>query len=393
MYNIDEIPDTIGRLDKINLVCPTHGSFTITVRSLMKGQGCTKCGWARGAAKNRHTLEDFVTAAKAAHGNTYEYNNVEYVNSSAEVAITCRTHGDFYMTPASHISDRQGCPKCAHTGPSKQEQSVCEFLDGLGIDYLQTDRRVIKPKELDIVIPSKNIAIEYNGLRWHSTQFLRDNTYHRNKSRLCEAAGYRLIHIWEDDWIFRQEHIKNMLTGALCNIRAVYGRHTKLREIDRITAEAFMVKNHIQGATNSTERYGLFHNGELVSVATFLRNRSWYLNRCATKHGLRVIGSLGKFTKNFVKRHRGEQLISFCDISMYSGQSYLSAGFTVDSILPPDYKYVVNNQRIHKFNFRRKHLRKFLGSRFEPSLSEVQNMERAGYYRVFDCGKIRFVLK
>ena len=36
-----------------------------------------------------------------------------------------------------------------------------------------------------------------------------------------------------------------------------------------------------------------------------------------------------------------------------NGGLYEKLGFTLDKELPPDYSYVVNNKRIHNFNYRK----------------------------------------
>jgi hypothetical protein len=45
----------------------------------------------------------------------------------------------------------------------------------------------------------------------------------------------------------------------------------------------------------------------------------------------------------------------------------------------------------HKFAFRRKQLPKLLGKAFDPLLTEVENMRNAGFYRIWNCGLLRFI--
>jgi hypothetical protein len=70
---------------------------------------------------------------------------------------------------------------------------------------------------------------------------------------------------------------------------------------------------------------------------------------------------------------------------------YAHCGFTLDKILPPDYRYVIGNKTYHKFAFRRKQLPKLLGKAFDPLLTEVENMRNAGFYRIWNCGLLRFI--
>ena len=60
----------------------------------------------------RYTRETFIEAAKAKHGDKYDYSHVDYVNQSTPVEIVCSEHGSFYRTPTYHLQGG-GCPVCA----------------------------------------------------------------------------------------------------------------------------------------------------------------------------------------------------------------------------------------------------------------------------------------
>ena len=94
------------------------------------------------------------------------------------------------------------CLKCYPilSGTSKKEQELVEFCKRFYPNLIQHDRQLITPYELDIVIPELNLAIEFNGSYWHSIEAGTPLGYHQMKSMMCEEKGYRLIHIWEDEW-------------------------------------------------------------------------------------------------------------------------------------------------------------------------------------------------
>ena len=85
-------------------------------------------------------------------------------------------------------------------GTSKKEQEVVEFCHQFFNNLIIKDRQLIKPYELDIVIPELHLAIEFNGNYYHSAEAGTPPGYHLMKTELCEAQNYRLIHIWEDEW-------------------------------------------------------------------------------------------------------------------------------------------------------------------------------------------------
>ena len=90
---------------KIEIVCKIHGSFYQRAGVHMRGFGCPKCS---GKVSGK---EAFIEKSIRRHGNKYNYDNVEYVNSTTHVAILCSEHGVFYQTPAHHVYGK-GCKWC-----------------------------------------------------------------------------------------------------------------------------------------------------------------------------------------------------------------------------------------------------------------------------------------
>ena len=76
------------------------------------------------------------------------------------------------------------------------------------------NKKIIYPKELDIYLPELNLAIEYNGLLYHSNAFKCPKDYHLMKSLLCRDNGIRLIHIYEFEDLDEQiELLKFLILG------------------------------------------------------------------------------------------------------------------------------------------------------------------------------------
>ena len=92
------------------------------------------------------TKEEFIMNARTVHGNKYDYSKAEYVNNSTKVCIICPIHGEFWMTPNSHVSAKHNCPKCAH-------QSYKYSIEEISM--------MIKQKYPNIEIISTN----YNGMK------------------------------------------------------------------------------------------------------------------------------------------------------------------------------------------------------------------------------------
>ena len=373
--------------EKVSIVCSTHGEFKQTPYGHLSGLGCKKCGYKITADSTKISLSEFIERAVLVHNNTYDYSLVRYDTTKDKIKIRCNKHGVFEQECDSHLQGH-GCPTCG-SQMSKGENEICELLESLNIPYHRRDRSLIKPLELDIVIPEHNLAIEFNGLIWHSELYGKDKTYHINKTKLCNDVGFRLVHIWEDDWRDRKDieiaFLKSILGKS--DTKRVYARQCDVQFVENVDAKIFLEKNHIQGHVPFSKAVGLYHHNELVALTTFTkRNEDYELTRHVTS--CNVIGSLGKAVKFF-----GEDVYTFCDNARFTGESYIKAGFIKFDEIAPDYKYLVNNTREHKFLWRREAIRRKRPDVYSAGLSEREMMLKAEYPRIWDCGKTRYVYK
>lgn len=99
--------------ERIEIVCPKHGSFWQTPNSHLNGSGCSKCAYEY--RSNLHSLgvDKFILRSKEIHCCMYDYSLVNYKNSKTKVDIICHKHGVFKQTPTEHL-DGSGCPKCGN---------------------------------------------------------------------------------------------------------------------------------------------------------------------------------------------------------------------------------------------------------------------------------------
>lgn len=113
---------------KIEIICPKHGSFKQRVMSHLKGFNCPTCGSESKAEKLKQPFDEFLIAAKATHGDKYNYSKVNYINAQTKVKIICPEHGLFLQRPVNHIRDI-GCSKCSHTAAGLERRlSTEEFI-------------------------------------------------------------------------------------------------------------------------------------------------------------------------------------------------------------------------------------------------------------------------
>lgn len=371
---------------KVEIICPEHGSFWQTPGHHYQGCGCPECGKLKSADGRRFDTETFIEKARAVHGDDYDYSHVTYGNdNTCKVEIICPEHGSFWQAADNHLFG-QGCPKCAvGYGPSKGEQEVFEYVRNICPDAEQSVVGLLDGRhELDIVIPSLKVAIEFNGLIWHSEKYGKGRTYHQDKTDAAVAAGYRLIHIWADEWRDKRAWCEAFL-DRLCGApnRKIYARKCKVTPLHRDVSRPFLDANHLQGARDGSH-IGLFFGDELVAVATHGRNSigEHELLRWCVKLGVSVVGGFSK-----IMAHIPAGTISFCDTAKHNGDGYLLAGWELVSKTAPMYHYTDGKVRFNRQRFQKSKLGKRDGV---VGTSEREMANSLGYYQIGGLRQLKF---
>jgi hypothetical protein len=157
-----------GLSNKVDVICPIHGSFKILPGNHYKGQGCPICGDQKQGQNTRDNTSIFIQKAKQQHGDTYDYSLVDYTKSNIAVDIICKKHGVFSMRPNNHLN-HEGCPIC---NESRGERMVSKILNDFNIPFKRqhkfTDCFSIGKKRcyklpFDFYLPDYNSCIEFDG--------------------------------------------------------------------------------------------------------------------------------------------------------------------------------------------------------------------------------------
>lgn len=307
-----------------------------------------------------------------------------------------------YIHKTMHIQTIPYLPRCLKcypylVGKSNEELQIIEFLKRENLQIKEHNREIISPYELDLVIPKKKIAIEFNGSYFHSINKNSNNyNYHLNKTILCEKAGYKLIHIWQYDWLNKTQLIKEKLKAILDIDQAkIYARKCIIKEISTKNKNDFLNTYHIQGEDKSNIKLGLYFENELVAVMTFGKPRfnkkyEYELIRYATKAGYRVLGGAGKLLKYFQKTYHPKSLITYADRSYSQGNMYIKIGFIQLKPSIPNYIYTNNKIILTRYQCQKHKLKKLLGDKFDPNLTQTENMIANRFYKIYDCGNLVF---
>ena len=392
-----------GSNKKVWWVCDKgHSYMQDIVSRTSKGLGCPYCS----GHKVLQGFNDLVTT----HPDLAQQWNYEKNGDLTPEKTTCSSHKNIWWicdmghTWISNVYSRKqgnGCPECSKRCiVSSAEDDMYNYIRSIldkDINVIRSNRSVISPRELDIYIPDKNIAIEYNGLYWHTEERGKDEHYHHNKWKMCKDKGIQLITIWEDEWRDKQDIVKSMLAHKLgvSQDKRVYARKTAVEEIDFHKARGFLDKYHIQGFSSATIYFGLKDDfGNIIAVSSWRKNKNTlYLERYATS--CTVVGGMGKLLKagkDYAQEHDFDLLVTFSDHQVSDGSLYEKLGFRLDSYLYPDYKYVVKNERKHKFGYRIKRFREDPDLIYQEGLTEKELAQLNGLERIWDCGKTRWVI-
>jgi hypothetical protein len=288
---------------------------------------------------------------------------------------------------------------------SKPEKEIMDFITNMGVKCIK-NRKLLNGKEIDIFVEEKQIAIEFNGCKYHTEWYGgKSRQYHLTKTKMCKDKGVGLIHIFEDEFFGKKEIVFNKIQHILgidTNKEKVYGRKCDIQRIDGETAKMFMEKFHIQGGDSSTVHYGAFCDDKLIAVMSFLRNQGneWELTRFASDFNYICCGVGGKLFKYFIKEHNPNSVKSFADRRWTINEInnlYIQLGFKFDSYTPPSYTYykpkVHRYQRFHKFGFRKKVLLRKHPYELTPEMTETEMVKKLGYDRIWDCGLIKYIWK
>jgi len=330
------------------------------------------------------------------------------------------------------------CPRCNYSiSNSNQEKEVIDFIKKNYNGFVdENNRQLIKPYEVDAYIKDLNIAFEYNGIYYHRYSYLIEKKndkefqkynfsnkgiyYHLLKTKKAEEKNVQLIHIFEDEWLFKKEIVKSIIKYKLkitdINLNA---RDCEIKEVNSNEKNIFLEENHLQGQDNSKIKLGLYlkkniqknniflNKGTLISLMTFGKprydkNSKWEIYRFCNLLNSNIRGSAQKLFKYFLKNYKkeNESIITYADKRYSNGDLYYNLGFIKTHESKPNYFYIKNQKRYSRIKFQKKEIKKLFENKnnneinvFDEKLSEWDNMQMNKFDKIYDCGNIAFKLE
>ena len=244
-----------------------------------------------------------------------------------------------------------------------------------------------------------NILIEINPWPFHNTTFNPipnsqpiDKNYHYNKTFLGQQAGYRVINVfdWDD-----QDKIISLLSSKT-NIGA---RKCELKEVPIDVCDLFLNQNHLQNTCRKQlVRIGLYYQGEPVQVMTFgkpryNKNYEWELLRLCTKSNYNINGGAEKLFDYFLNTYKPDSIISYCDISKFTGNVYSKLGFKLKATSKPSRHWynIKTKQHITDNFLRQKGFDKLFNASYGKGTDNDELMREHNFVEIYDCGQSTYI--
>lgn len=223
---------------------------------------------------------------------------------------------------------------------------------------------------------SGKVCVDLDGLLYHSSKFKADNKYHLTKRKAYEESGLRLYQFRQDEVLNKLDVVKSILNNALGKSHRLYARHTLIAKVSPNKAKDFMNTNHLMGSLHHNQAYGLYYEGELVSLMSVTKRGSdLHISRFTHKLNTSVVGGLGKLIKHVIELYRPLQVVSFVDLRYGTGDGLIKLGFSLAGTTLgfswTDGYNVFNRLKCTKLN----------------------EAKARGWYKLYDAGQAKFVLK
>ena len=336
------------------------------------------------------------------------YNDMDVVSYEDGIyTINCDQNHQFKITK-SLLSNRRFletkiCTICNDSTPKKfsgQEVKLREFVyQNYQKDILLNDRSLIGPYEVDIYLPDIKLAIEFNGLYWHS-EMKKGKNYHFNKHKLCKDKGVELFQIYEDDWKYKTDIVKSILKNKINkSSNIVHARKCDVKIVSSSDSFKFLEESHIQGPIRGKINIGLYFNNDLISIMTLGKIRKslgnndnvnkYEIFRCCNKLDHSILGGISKMLSFFRKNYQFDEIHTYYDKSFGYENMYEKIGFDFKSETPPNYYYIVDGIKRHRYNYRKDILVK---QGYDSSKTEKEIMSDRGIYRIYNSGNYKYVI-
>jgi hypothetical protein len=339
---------------------------------------------------NSPTFKDRITATNRAYRDSLSEDEVVRQNKMRSEAMK-RWWSQFSEKERYEMMNARWDNGAGYrTSDSQPNLCFKELLDVNDIAYNREFR--IEKYSYDFKVG--NTLVEIDPTATHNTTWSPfgktiSKDYHLLKTECATVNGFRCLHLF--DWDDAAKAVR-----MLGKRDVVYARKCDIREVEKREVKTFINEHHLQNYAIDKVRVGLYHDGELVSVMTFgkpryNKNYEWELIRfCSSKN---VVGGSRRMFVYFVKQYHPTSIVSYCDLSKFSGETYATLGFSkIRQTRPTKHwhnpqtgKHVTDNL------LRQRGFDQLFGTSYGKGSSNAELMLSHGFVEVYDCGQATYV--
>ena len=279
------------------------------------------------------------------------------------------------------------CLKC-HPGGSRAQEEIAQYVESLGVEINRNDRSILDNRlELDIYVPSRKFAIEYNGLYWHNENY-KPAMYHEYKSAICRDKNINLFHVYEDEWRDKKEIIKSMIRHKLgLTEKKYFASRLEIRQLksnDPLIIK-FLNNNHLENSTWCHTTFCLFDNDIPIAMMCIRKSNNKKLQcvvgdiiRYATLINTHVHGGFSRLLKH-CSNWCVDNNISLMTLKYNNrfgiNNITLKNNFSFHHSIPVTFQWTDNDYRYNKNSslIKNKHLYKIWGCKTDVYIHEIKH--------------------
>ena len=377
----------IERLDQKNCLCKCScGKDVIVLLSNLLNGSTNSCGCIKAPTYTKDEIIEAINMFTAKNGDRPFAEDLSSVLGLSMTATyeNINNYGLKYL-----LNKEYG---------SRLEMEVASKFNNIELH----NRKLIPNYELDMYIPEKKLAIEINGNFWHCSM-RKEKTYHQKKTLLCAKNGIRLVHIFEYELknnLIRPKILKfiSRLSNKDSNIKQVYARNLNIKELsDTRVVREFLDKYHLQGYTSSSINIALCDDEEdIQAIMTFGKPRfdtgyELELIRLCYKDNIAIVGGAEKMFNYIITHYHPANIVTYCDISKFTGNVYTRLGFNVvkNGITSPNYVWVSADSQTVLSRYQTQKSKLIEMGIADETDTEDSIMYGIGYYKLYNSGNLK----
>ena len=327
---------------------------------------------------------------------TIENYGVPYSSQSEEIKERIKqTNLEKYGSPWYCMTD--ACRAASGKINSKLNQKFIELLKQNNIQCESEFR--IGSYSFDVKVEN-DVLIEIDPTFTHTSlvnMFDKSSlglpsNYHQKKTSVAEEAGYRCIHIFDwDDWT----KIVSLVKPAN---ETLYARNCKLKAVSNEDCIEFLKNYHLQSECKGIiHSIGLYsENDNLVSLMAFGRPRynkscEYELLRYCVRPDVNIIGGSSKLFKQAINDLNANSVVSYCDLSKFTGNVYEKLGFTLHRKADPSKHWFKDGKHITDNLLRQRGYDQLFGTNYGKGTSNEELMLSHNWLPIYDCGQATYI--